>query len=102
MCGHPDIIKEKRVTVRKFSKVIGKLVATQQGVEFAPLYYKPLEKVKELELQKHQGNYNSYMTIPKYVIPTIQWWIDNVSSSYKRIQGGHTFLAIKFPDFSLI
>lgn len=93
------IIKEKRVTIRKFSKLIGKLVATQQGVEFAPLYFKPLEKIKELELKKHQGNYNSFMTVPKYIIPTIQWWIDNVSSSYKLISHGTPKL-ILFSDAS--
>ena len=82
------IIKEKRITIRKFSKLIGKLVATQQGVEFAPLFYKPLEKVKEHELKKHHGNYNSFMNIPAQIIPTIQWWIDNVSSSYKYISHG--------------
>ena len=70
------------MTIRKFSKLIKKLVATQQGVEFAPLYYKALEKVKELELKKHRGNYNSFMTIPKHIITTIQWWIANISFSY--------------------
>ena len=76
------------MTIRKFLKLIGKLVATQQGVELAPLYYKPLEKVKELELKKHLGNNNSFLTIPKHRIPSIQWWIANVSFSYKRIPHG--------------
>lgn len=83
-----NTIKEKRVTIRKFSKLIGKLVATQQGVEFAPLYYKPLEKVKELELKKHRGNNNSFMTISKHIIPTFQCWIANISFNYKRISHG--------------
>ena len=82
------IIKENRITIRKFSKLIGKLVATQLGVEFAPLFYEPLEKVKEHEHKKHHGNYSSFMNIPAQVIPAIQWWIDKVSSSYKYISNG--------------
>lgn len=35
---------QKRVTIRHFSKLIGKLVAAESRVEHAPLYYKPLEK----------------------------------------------------------
>ena len=60
-----QMLLKNRVTIRKFSQLIGKLVATQQGVEYAPLFYKPLEKVIEHELKKHYGNYNSCMTIPK-------------------------------------
>ena len=68
-----ELLNKKRVTIRKFFQVIGKLVATQQGVAYAPLFYKPLEKVKEQELKKHYGNYNSFMTIPKHVYPVIMW-----------------------------
>ena len=60
------------MTIRKFSKLIGKLVATQQGVNYAPLFYKNLEKVKEYELMKHHGKYNSFMTVSKHVEPTIE------------------------------
>ena len=78
-------IKEKTITIRKFSKLIGILVATQLGLEFAPLFYEPMEKVKEHELKKHHRNYSSFMNIPAQVIPAIQWWIDNVFSDYKYI-----------------
>ena len=66
-----NILPKRRVTIRTFSQLIGKLLATQQGLEYAPLFYKPLEKVKEGELKKHGGNYNSFMTIPKKVHPVI-------------------------------
>ena len=95
-----NILIKHRVTIRKFSQLIGKLVATQQGVEYAPLFYKPLEKVKELELKKHKGNYNSFMTIPKHVIPVIKWWIQNVDSSYKLISHGEPKL-ILYSEFMI-
>ena len=94
-----NLLQLKRVEIRKFSQLIGKLVATQQGVEYAPLYYKPLEKVKEQELKKHNQNYSSFMSIPKYIQPVIQWWIDNVEGSYKLISHGKPQLVL-FSDAS--
>ena len=35
------------ITIREFSRLIGKLVATEPGVEYAQLRYKSLERVKE-------------------------------------------------------
>ena len=88
------ILPERRVTIRTFSQLIGELEANQQGVEYVPLFYKPLEKVKEGELKKHGGNYNSFMTMPKKVHPVINWWKDNVDSSYKVISHGKPQLVL--------
>lgn len=82
------LLKEKRITIRKFAKMIGKLVAAEPGIEYVPLYYKPLEKLKEEELKIHKGNFNSFMTIPSKIVPTIEWWINNISSSFKLISHG--------------
>ena len=89
-----NILLRHRITIRNFSKLIGKLVATQRGVEFAPLFYKLLEKIKEYELRKHHGKYNSFMTVPKYIEPTIEWLKLNVDSSYKLISHGKPKLVI--------
>ena len=72
------VLSQKRVTIRVFAKLIGKLVALEQGVEYAPLYYKPLEKVKDQQLRIHCGNFDSFMNIPKHNFPTINWWILNI------------------------
>lgn len=89
-----DIMAQKRVTIRQFSQLIGRLVATQPGVEYAPLYYKPLEKIKDYELKRHQGNYNSFMTIPRNIHPIIDWWIHNIFSSYKLVSHGRPKLTL--------
>lgn len=38
-----DMLQIKKVTIRKFAKLIGKMVAAEPGVQYAPLFYKPLE-----------------------------------------------------------
>ena len=32
------------------------MVAAEPGVEYAPLFYKPLEKIKDIFLQQYSGN----------------------------------------------
>ena len=83
-----EVLTQKRVTIRKFAKLIRKLVATEPGIGYAPLYYKPLEKLKEKELRIHKGNFDSYMMIPDQIVPTIEWWINNVHTSFKLITHG--------------
>ena len=45
-----SINKRSYITIREFSRLIGKLVATELGVEYAQLRYKPLERIKEKHL----------------------------------------------------
>jgi hypothetical protein len=83
-----QLLSKRRTNIRHFAKLIGKLVAAIPGVEYAPLYIKPLERIKEQELKNHRGNYNSFMTIPNSQIPILNWWVDNVSHAYKKISHG--------------
>ena len=41
------LLNKSKCTIRKFAKLIGLMVASELGVEHAPLFYKPLEKIKE-------------------------------------------------------
>ena len=91
--GH-QILARKRVTIREFAQLIGKLVALEQGVEYAPLYYKSLKKVKDEQLKGHYGKFDSFMTIPKYLYPVIDWWIRNVFHSYKELSYGQPQLIL--------
>lgn len=93
------IIEKRRVTMREFAKLIGKLVATDPGIDYAPLFYKPLERVKERMLKLHKGNYNSFMNIPKSVYPDIDWWIKNLHTVYRKVSHGAPTL-ILFSDAS--
>lgn len=94
-----EIIGQKRITIRKFAKLIGKLVATESSVDYAPLNYKPLEKIKEQELNIHKGNYDSFMTVPATMMPVLKWWVDNISTCCKHISRGPPDLVL-FSDAS--
>ena len=83
-----DILKKQAVTIRTFAKLIGKLVATEPGVEFAQLRYKPLERIKDYYLKIHKGNFDGIMPISSKCKGYIQWWIDNLPISFKVISHG--------------
>ncbi len=51
-----DLLRFRRVTIRVFAQLIGKMVAAEPGVEYAPLYYKLLELVKDAKLRRKRGN----------------------------------------------
>ena len=92
---------EKRTTIRSFAKVIGKLVASEPGVEYAMLYIKPLKIIKEKELHIHKGNFDSFMNISPVVKSTLDWWIGNLSKCFKKVSHGNPRL-ILYSDSSNI
>ena len=83
-----SVYKRSQITIREFSRLIGKLVATEPGVEYAHLRYKPLERIKEKHLKFNNGNFDSTMIISRSCKSHIQWWIDNLEVSFKLITHG--------------
>ncbi|CAG2213825.1 unnamed protein product [Mytilus edulis] len=88
------LILKKEITIREFAQVIGKLVATQPGVQFAPLYIKSLEITKDILLKCHYGNFDAKMILSEDNISDLNWWVNNVKSSFNPINQ-------KDPDFIL-
>lgn len=95
-----DILKKRKITIREFAQLIGKLVASEPGMEHASLHYKPLEKIKIKELKYNSGDYEATMYISRDCQVAIQWWIDNLASSFKVISHGKP-TKILFTDSSL-
>ena len=80
--------RSKTVTIREFAKLIGKMVAAEPGVKYAPLYYKTLELDKDEALKLNRGNFDSDMYISEKSIECIDWWIVNVDKANKPISLG--------------
>ena len=60
-----SINKHSHITIREFSRLIGKQEFTETGVEYAQLRYEPLERIKEKHLKINNGNFDSTMIISK-------------------------------------
>ncbi|VDI48245.1 Hypothetical predicted protein [Mytilus galloprovincialis] len=80
-----DMLGKVFITVREFAKLIGKLVAAEHGVLYAPLFYKTLEIQKDFELKINKGNFESKMKLSKESRDCINWWILNLPYSFKPI-----------------
>ena len=65
------------------------MVAADSGVEYAPLFYKPLEKVKDSQLTLNRGKFDNLMKVPSNIKPLINWWIDNLPIQCKEVTHGH-------------
>ena len=79
------MLNKQTVTIRDFAKLIGKLVASEHGVLYAPLFYKSLEIQKDIELKNNKGNFDVNMTISNDGKECMRWWIENLVDSYKPI-----------------
>ena len=90
-----QIVEENTITIRKFAQLIGKLVASEPGVTYAPLYYKTLEIEKDCVLKESSGDFDSYITVSNKSLLCIQWWIDNVTNSSKSLEIDDPILVIK-------
>ena len=89
-----EVIQMTSITITEFAQLIGKFVAAEPGVEYAPLFYKPLEKVKTAALKQKHGNFNSFMSITPNIRNEIRWWLDNLQSSFKHISHGNPSVTI--------
>ncbi|MES9881024.1 MAG: reverse transcriptase domain-containing protein [Sedimenticola sp.] len=96
-----QILRTKRITIREFSALIGKMVAAEPGVAYATLHFKPLEKVKDYYLRLKRGNFDAFMSIPQSSRETIQWWVDNLDNSVKPISPGKPSIVL-YSDASTI
>ena len=65
--------------------MIGKLVASEPGVGYAALFYKPLAKVTDYQLRINKGNIDCFMELSKETKGHIQWWINHIPYTVKTV-----------------
>ena len=75
-----------KISIRDLAKLIGKMVAIEPGVQYAPLFYQPLEIEKDAALKGVCGNFDSVMSLSSEGIDCVKWWISNVRSADKPTQ----------------
>lgn len=61
------------------------MVASAPGVQYAQLFYKDLEIFKDNCIKENKGDYEAVISLDKECKIVIQWWIDNIHTSFKPI-----------------
>ena len=75
----------KQIRIRKLAKLIGKLVTAFPASMYGPLYFRNLEKDKNLELNNANGNYSGYTTISESSKHEMLGWIGNLPHMFNVI-----------------
>lgn len=65
-------------SILDWAKLIGRLVAACPAVEYGAMYTKALERVKTLALIKNNFSYKEKMSLPRYILPDLAWWINKI------------------------
>lgn len=79
------IISRKIVTIREFAQLLGKMVACEPGMQYAPLYYKDLEHEKDQKLKQCKGNYDAHIVISDNSREMISAFLEYSKTAYKPI-----------------
>ena len=79
------IVTKQLVTIQELAEVVGMIVASFPGVQYGPLFYRLCDNHKNAALKAEWGNYAAKTTLPQPCIDDLQWWIENITTSLKRI-----------------
>lgn len=79
------MLREKTLSIREFAKMIGKMVAAEPGVKYAPIYYKSMEIERDQALKLSCGNFDATMNISTETKQCLRWWIKNIETTFRPI-----------------
>ena len=72
-------LRNKKVCkVREFASLEGCITAACPVVRYGWLYSKNLERVKYLELRKHNDDYHALMHVPRSLASDFDWWEEKI------------------------
>ena len=83
-----EMLNATTISIRDFAKLIGKMVAAEPGVKYAPLYYKTMEIERDQALKISQGNFDAKMNVSNQTKESLNWWIANIDTTYRPISLG--------------
>lgn len=80
------LLSKQKCTITELASFIGTLVAAFPGVQFGPIYYRSLERLKSFALTVNAGNYDASVNLNQDAKFEINWWIQNISNAFKPIK----------------
>jgi len=88
------LLREPSPTIRRVTQVLGKLIATGQGVKYARLYTRYIEIDKNYALTDNKHDYEAHMSLSQEAKQDLYWWIENIEVEYRDINESN-------PDFTI-
>ena len=91
-------INVQRPTIGLIAQLLGLMTSSFPGVMYGPLYYRRLDMEKTKALSQCR-DFEGTMKLTPHVLEDINWWINNIHSSYYVIDHGEP-QAILYTDAS--
>ena len=79
-----DLFHDKKPSIRKVARVIGKIIATFPAAQYGPLHYRTME-VEKINALKQRGHFDRPMYLSDKAKSELQWWIENVAMVWNPI-----------------
>ena len=79
-----ELLKKVQAKIRDVARVLGLMVSSFSAVDYAPLYYRCIERAKIHALQENRGDYESFMFVTAEMKKDLKWWIDNLSQQERK------------------
>ena len=95
-CLH--VFNVQRPTIRLVAQLLGLMTSSFPGVMYGPLYYRSLDMKKTKALSQCR-DFEGTMKLTPHVLEDINWWMNNIHSSYYVIDHGEP-QAILYTDAS--
>jgi ribonuclease HI len=81
-------------TINDLASAIGVIISTFPAVEFGPLHYRKLERLKIEKLKQNHGNFMTKICLTRTVKKQLQWWIDNIHTQSRKIDHGNAQIVL--------
>jgi hypothetical protein len=88
------LLANPTLSVKEVAWVIGKIMSSFPGTNYAPLYYRHLERNKSHALKQNKGKFDAQMTFSPLAKTELCWKIDNIANKQYYISHGPPTLQI--------
>lgn len=68
-----ETIRKREITIRVCARIIGKMIAAEPAVQYAPLHKIVLENEKEQCLKSKKGNFDAKITLSEIAKSELNW-----------------------------
>ena len=83
------MLADKPPTIHKAAQLLGKFTSTFPAVQYAQLYYMPLERDKIMSLKNAKRNFSKKMSMSPLEKSDLLWWVQNIENDFLSIQRGN-------------
>ncbi|GFN81550.1 reverse transcriptase [Plakobranchus ocellatus] len=95
-----ELLQRRQRTIRDVAVVVGKMVSSFPAIKYGPLYYRHLDRDKNVALNRNRGNSDALMTLSDRSRYELQWWVTNIFSAHNDITPPQPDVVV-FTDASL-